>query len=122
MKNLRIEIQRVYERNAIKVWLIEDIPDGQNVISQENGEMVVNHIPAGEAISLDMKPFLNLPAQFANTLFQAIAEYNSAEGKRTKDENLLEGKLEATQLHLEDMREMTKLLVYDKMKKVDTDK
>ena len=121
MKDLRIEIQRVYERNAIKVWLIEDTPDGQNVISQENGEMVVNHIPAGEAISLDMKPFLNLPAQFANTLFQAIAEYNSAEGKRTKDENLLEGKLEATQLHLEDMREMTKLLVYDKMKKVDTD-
>ena len=110
--DLKIFIQRRWDSFATEVWVFEtrnneDLNiyyDGENLVKTQikHGEF-----PDGKII----KPFLILPVPFANALFKAIAEYNTKEGVKTKDENLIEGKLIATEEHLKDMREFSKKLL-----------
>ena len=76
-----------------------------------DGIITVTAIKEGECFDNGIKPFLKLPAIFAESLFKSISDYNSRNGIKTPDENLLQGKLLATEEHLKDMREFSKKLL-----------
>jgi len=111
--HIRIIVNQKYDSMKVEVWVIQNDGIDQFNISQhfENG-LVFTKIEELQLLDSDsLKPFLELPMIFADGLFKAISEYNSSKGIQTKDQNLLEGKLGATEKHLEDMREMSKKLL-----------
>lgn len=84
-----------YESNQLKFTPVNEMGDAFD----ENGKQLVLH------------PFLSIPEYFALPLFKAIAEYNNEKGIKTRDQNLIEGTLVATEKHLQDMQKIvTKLL------------
>lgn len=50
-----------------------------------------------------------------DALIKAFINEGAKSNYRTENENLLKGKLEATQLHLQDMREFSKKLLENKL-------
>ena len=64
-----------------------------------------------EQAPTEVKPFIKLSSHMARHIFKAMADYTSKEGVKTVDENLLKGKMEATEKHLEDMREFSRELL-----------
>lgn len=56
-------------------------------------------------------PLLEMNSSFAKDFLKAVSDYNSRIGIKTENENLLQGKLSATEKHLEDLRcHFTKIL------------
>lgn len=77
--------------------------DGQKVVEQVLNE---NTVPGEELI-----PLLIVPMQMKDKLIKSFVSEGAKQNLRTENENLLKGKLDATVLHLEDMRNFsTKLL------------
>jgi hypothetical protein len=112
--NLQIYINQNFYSNSIEVWVIELQRIKQyNISCDENGKLVETEIDEMGVLTINdkLKPFLNLPMRFANELFKRLAEYNDKNGVKTVDQNLLEGKLMATEDHLKDMKEMSKKLL-----------
>lgn len=109
--SLEISIQQKWESNSVEVWLFERTAKGTNFIHSDGTDLIVTFVEEGHIRDNTLLPFLRLPAHFAKVLFKSIADYNSKQGIKTKDENLLEGKLMATTEHLSDMREISKTLL-----------
>jgi hypothetical protein len=110
-QNLEIFIEQKRVSNVFEIWVVDHHIDSDHFISlAENGIMEVTTVPFNE-MGKDLKPFLSLPAYFAQYFFKAIAEHLSQRGIKTKDANLIEGKLQATEKHLEDMRDIAKKLI-----------
>lgn len=79
------------------------------IIGQKDGLLVEQEIES--SVAMPISPLLTMKESMANAFIKAIADYASNEGLNTENENLLKGKLEATEKHLEDMRlAFTKLL------------
>ena len=97
--NLEIFIERKFNENCIEVWLYEHTHEGDKVISFDGDKMISTLIPKGLVTKEEAKPLLKLPVMFANILFKTIADYNSKNDIKTENENLLQGKFEATNLH-----------------------
>lgn len=110
MENLKIYIHRRYECNVVEVWLIEETIKGDYSLQFEKGKVIKSKLDQG-AVNGGATPFLSLPVAVYVPLFKAIAEFNSNAGIKVKDENLIEGKLKATEIHLHDMREMARKLL-----------
>ena len=68
----------------------------------ETKRMVATTIPYDEAV--DPTPMLEMPHGMFSDFVKAITEYASERGIKTENENLLRGKLEATEKHLDDLR------------------
>jgi len=109
--NLQIVIRPRLDEYSVEIWLHEDTATASRFINLDGDHLMVTVVENGMFPEEELKPFLKLPTQFANALFKAISDYNSEQGIKTKDENLLEGKLQATEVHLKDMREFSKKLL-----------
>jgi hypothetical protein len=109
--NLEIFINRNYHRNTVEVWLSDKGMDEERNISYDGENLISTVVKFDEFPSQELVPFLKLPANFAELLFKSISDYNSQNGIKTPNQNLLEGKLTATEKHLEDMREFSKKLL-----------
>jgi len=110
MNNPKVFIQPDFASRFTNIWIIEDKLTGfTNYRIDENGSITVEEIPNSK--ELNTTPFLKLPIHMTELLFTAVVEYMNKSGVKTKDENLIEGKLLATEKHLEDMREMSKKML-----------
>ena len=75
------------------------------IIGQKDGKLFhqeINEMNAGSAEPL--VPLLEMNRAFAEDFLKAVADYSSSVGIKTENENLLKGKLQATEKHLEDLR------------------
>jgi hypothetical protein len=68
----------------------------------ERKMMVATTIPYAEAVA--PTPLLEMPHGMFTDFVKAITDYASENRIKTENENLLQGKLTATEKHLEDMR------------------
>ena len=110
MNNPKVFIQPDFASRFTNIWIIEDKLTGfTNYRIDENGNITVEEIPNSKELSTT--PFLKLPIHMTELLFTAVVEHMNKSGVKTKDENLIEGKLIATEKHLEDMREMSKKML-----------
>lgn len=112
---MEISIQRDYANNKAFIYLLggsrnNAIREGYSYNSESQ---TVTGIVL-EEFAANIKPFLVLPLKMADELVKAFTDLGSEMNIKTESENLLKGKLEATQLHLEDMRELTKHLIIKK--------
>jgi hypothetical protein len=106
MKNIQVFIQPAFASTSTNIYIIEEKLTGfTNYRISADGEMIVEEIANKDELSA--KPFLKLPNMLAGLLFTAILKHLENKGIKTKDENLIEGKLLATEEHLKDMREMS---------------
>lgn len=96
----------------VTIWAV-DRGDTEDTIYgyDSSSELLIKQTQKVNEIDPNIKPLLRLPYRFAQALFVAISEYNNKNGIKTKDESLIEGKLQATEVHLKDMREITTKLI-----------
>lgn len=114
---MEISIQRDYANNKAYIYLLGGsrnsmIREGFSYNSEDQS-VSVTCLNEAEVLQ-SIKPFLVLPIRMADELIKAFTDLGSEMNIKTENENLLKGKLEATQLHLEDMRELTKHLIIKK--------
>lgn len=120
--NLKIYIVNRMDSFVTEIWLIDDkgYDEMYNIAYDSTSKLLVR-----EKISMQdhpEHPLLSLPKPMMQILFKAIMEQQEKQGIKTKDENLIEGKLIATEKHLEDMREFAKKLLDNKLLWVGLDK
>lgn len=108
---LEIDIVRRPDRYDVEIWLFVRGTDDTTFINYNGKMWKETKIPIVEVPPNELKPFLRLPSRFADQLFKAIADFNANRGIKSKDENLIEGKLQATEKHLKDMQEFSKQLL-----------
>jgi hypothetical protein len=77
----------------------------------DNGDLVEYQVGKNEKPSQKMKPFLSLPAHFATDFIRAMATEANRAGVNTENESQLKGRLEATEMHLQDLQKITKKLL-----------
>lgn len=115
---MEVSIQRDYANNKAYIYLLGGSRNSmirENFsYSSEDQSIVINSINEGDGSWTSLKPFLVLPIRMVDELIKAFTDLGSEMNIKTENENLLKGKLEATQLHLEDMRELTKHLIIKK--------
>lgn len=111
--NVEVKVVERYDSRHIEIWVIEYQSSKILNYSFKDNQLYVTEMQELEipAPGTKIEPFLVLPTHFAMGLIKQLSEYNSKQGIKTKDESLLEGKLEATGKHLEDMREFAKKLL-----------
>ncbi len=98
------------DKNAVEIWLHER--SGNKVINYStDGANLIGTTLDPCQITDDLAPLLSLPRHMAQPMIDALVEFNSKIGRRSENENLLQGKLAATTEHLTDMRDMAKKLL-----------
>ena len=110
MQKIELIINHAYDKMALDIWAIE-IHDHESInYHTEDGFLVKT--PIKNEMTLEgLKPLLSLPMIFGEFFLKAVTEYNSKKGIKTTNENLIEGKLQATETHLSDMRKIVKHLL-----------
>lgn len=91
-------------RNGDKEEFIHPDKTGDLCITQKNIETPIDD-------DVEVKPFIILPMDMGESFIKLMVNVAKDENLQIGDENLLKGKLEATQKHLDDMREITMLLL-----------
>ena len=109
--NLKIFIEKRYQDGQTYIWLREERPSEIINISYNGENLTLTSMKYDEQAPKEVKPFIKLSSHMARHIFKAMADYTSKEGIKTTDENLLKGKMEATEKHLEDMREFSRELL-----------
>lgn len=78
--------------------------ENNDIIGRINGELAVQHYNPNGIYEDNMDPFLEMNTDMAEKFFKAVGDFNSRRGIVNENENLLKGKLQATEKHLEDLR------------------
>lgn len=108
MQDDRVIIEVDFMRRETS-FFIERMRGGHYVlVGQKDGQLAEVVVEGLTANPLDIQPLLKLPSHLADFFIKGVVEY----AKKTntlprEDENLLKGKLEATQGHLQDMKNIT---------------
>ena len=113
MEKFEIFIEEDYPFNQLKIWLIENTYSGKLSL-HFNGEYIVK-IPLDPHKTNDAKPLLVFPREAESFILKELVDYQIKRGIKTSDENLLLGKLEATEKHLTDIRDIAFKLLNSKL-------
>lgn len=97
------------ELMIVKLWLWSK--EGSNTCYynfDNEGRLQQQTRDMSKAISLDdqPQPFLTLPYPFFNEFAQDLVNLLASEGIKTNNDHKLEGKLEATEKHLDDLHKI----------------
>lgn len=87
----------------VKVWVLDNKAGRHYEITQDKETKFLQSKLLEENNPEELTPFIELSSQFFERFAQAIAEFAS-NNMKTENENLLIGKHEAAQKHLDDMR------------------
>jgi hypothetical protein len=118
---MEIIIYDYYERRQTLIYGRRDLGGGKEEIigyDSKNQCLEITTIDGVEAFigNKKIKPLLVFPMGIKHELLNGLLNALSNINIKTEDENLLKGKLEATENHLNDMRDITKHVL--KMNKV----
>ncbi|NDV81310.1 hypothetical protein [Bacteroides sp. 51] len=105
---MEAKINILYEWDKVEIYLKE----GRHFFMQgKKGGINIVESPADGSINQEIKPFLTIPGGYATHILKALSDASKGIGISTENENLLKGKLQATETHLSDMREIAMLLI-----------
>lgn len=86
-------------------FYLEDQRNGRRVIiGQIDGLLAEYIIDEAVVITSKINPQLRMPIPLSDEFIKLVVDYASEKQIKTVNENLLQGKLTATEKHLEDMR------------------
>jgi len=99
---IKVEVERDYARYGYAVWVTERRGVDLYVLApDENYEWVGHKVDPSVA---DNRPSLRLPKEYADALLAALQEAGAKNRNRDHELGAMQGKLEATERHLSDMR------------------
>jgi CobQ-like glutamine amidotransferase family enzyme len=111
-ENLIVHIVDRFDCFKTEIWIFENQGSKMfNINYQEDGKLIKHPLKDEISLPYEHGPFLSLPKPFADMLFNKIQEQQSNKGIKPKDQTLIEGKLQATESHLQDMRKMAEKLI-----------
>ncbi len=107
---LEIHIEEELGMYTKKVWVIEKLP-GEMIYYNigKDGNMIETRRKDSEPYVLNddkYKPFMIIPMQMAESFLLGFTKALAGMGIRTENEHKTEGRLEATEKHLEDMQKI----------------
>jgi len=107
---MELIFQDRYEQMQCRIYLKEE-RGAQTVIIGYDGEKLIEQTLANTSEDIDFKPLLTIPIFMRDALITAFISEGAKSHLRTENESLLKGKLEAVELHLNDMREFSQKLL-----------
>jgi hypothetical protein len=103
--------QEDYQTMSVRMYLKRNEGDRIILIGQKDGVLIEQTLEPMNASVEPIIPLLEMNRHFAKKFLKAVGDYNSKIGIKNENENLLQGKLSATEKHLEDLRNhFTKVL------------
>lgn len=90
---------------------IKEKRGNQIVIIGYDGKLLIEQVLPYTPEKVDVKPLLSIPLFMKDELIRSFVNEGAKNNLRTENENLLKGKLEATEFHLKDMREIALKLI-----------
>ncbi len=99
-----------YERMQCCIYIKEE-RGIQTVIIGYDGEKLIEQTLTNTGENIDFKPLLTIPIFMKDELIKAFISEGAKSHLKTENESLMKGKLEAVELHLNDMREFSKKLL-----------
>ena len=115
-ENSRLHIVDDYLSMTCKIYLIELRGMQEFLIGYDGERLVSQAIGEVESISEKYKPLLQIPLFMKETLLYHFANAAKENNVRRNDDSVTEGKLIATEKHLEDMRQITSKLLKMELK------
>ena len=104
-----------YRRRQCEIYLREQQGSRIVMIGYDGEHLVQQTLSESEIPEFEIKPLLVIPLSMKSALIKAFTEQGAEMNIKTENENLLKGKLEATEIHLSDMREFAKKLLDNKL-------
>ena len=111
---MELIIEEQYERMQCKFYIREQ-RGSRTIMIGYDGENLVEQTLPDTPQAMHVKPLLTIPIFMKDALIKAFISEGSRQNLRTENENLLKGKLYATELHLKDMREFSQKLLDNKL-------
>lgn len=109
----KVDIHDNYNNGNLEIWIFEFGAGIQyNITQDENGRLVRTEMP--EIINHkeeNFQPFLSLPRRLGAAILKDLYEWHERNGTKTVNQNFTEGKLQATEKHLEDMQKIVAKLI-----------
>ena len=98
----------IYHENwpdfSVNIYLSEVRDGAKFIYGQKDGHIIQQQLNVQEPLQ-KIEPLLTLNQYLAEHFLKAVADYLSGRDIKTDNEHLLQGKLAATEKHLEDMRQ-----------------
>ena len=108
-----------HDYSTMNVVIYGQIIEGTRlfIIGYDDGKLIEQEVSAENELApmTTSKPLLRVNYFMFNAFLKAFVDYANNVNIVTENENLLKGKLEATEKHLEDMREIAKTLLKNQM-------
>lgn len=92
--------------NNLNLWIVDDQSERRKLLNYKDGQWISTDIHDDLT---PQEPSLHLPGRLGEEVMQAMAEAFSKRGIKTESDHKIQGTLEATKYHLEDLREMLRL-------------
>lgn len=90
----------------LKLWIVDDNSERRKLLHYENGVWIASDIEGGAS---EQEPSLKLPGRLGDEVLKAMVEAFNARGFKPESGLKVEGRLEATERHLDDLRVLLKL-------------
>ena len=102
---MEIFIEKRYQYDEVEIWACEETKDGRAFISSVDGKTVRTLANVNDCINREeIKPLLVMPNILFDKFLIEMSKHSQKIGVNTENENLLKGKLEATEAHLKDLQ------------------
>jgi len=108
---MEIFIEKHLQTNQVEIYLKEQRGRFDAFVHYDGENLVLNTIDPTDPTVQEIKPFMVLPINYFDAIIKAFTQEGKKMGISTENENLLKGKLEATENHLIDMQKITSKLL-----------
>ena len=101
---MKLSVFEDWSTGTTYIDLIEIAGDKNYIIGQKNGHLIRQEVDDFGKAPTKVYHLLSLPRRTAFLFFKEMADYLSGQNIKTENENHMQGRLQATEKHLEDMR------------------
>lgn len=108
---MKLFVETNWNTRATRFYLEDQQGRIKTFIGVKDGALIAQELNPLNPITQEIFPLLEMGDYTAKEFIKAVVDYASNEGIKTENENLLKGKLEATEKHLEDLRRQFDLLL-----------
>ncbi len=105
---IKIYIDERDYKNALAIYIIDEAHDGTRKVWRDRQWIDFDHT------SSDEEPTLHLGGHMVKEFLLKMSTYCQGKGVRP-EQSYIEGRLEATGKHLDDMRDLSRVLLNDKL-------
>ena len=109
---MNLSINRDFERNRAEIYLVENAGGVNRYFSYSKTKGFTSvDVPIGSIPTNKIEPLLIVPMPLLPDIFKLFGDEANNAGLSTSNEDLLKGKLAASEKHLEDMRVIARHLL-----------